>query len=343
MFLRYGWLAMTVLLSILPAIARADDGADDGIPVVGRPADLPFSGASGSFAVDAQAQSTTVRAGEAITFTLNVHATGQVSHAPGRIDLRQIPAFADNFYVEDPDPRERHPDERTWQFLYRLKARRDDVSEIPAVPLVYYNPAIRQSERAFQIAFTEPISIKVLPAETYAPLSTLPDSIFALADNSALEARENLHSNSGLVLAIVLIGGPPLACAAWYLAWKDSHPAAAQQHRRHQSEAARHSLRLLRGARGTPLPERVAKTVEAVKHYLRERFELNAAEPTPAEAAAALSRVGCPADLREQAARFLAACDAARFAPDRDGVALADEGARLILAVEAREWASHRS
>src|SRR5262245_55379201 len=104
---------------LLCAPARADDGppeADD-VPLLGRPAGLPFSGASGAFEVEARAEPTALRAEQPLTFTVTVRATGTVRRPPRRPDLRKLAAFADRFYVEDPDPRERRPDAKTWEFV----------------------------------------------------------------------------------------------------------------------------------------------------------------------------------------------------------------------------------
>lgn len=60
----------------------------------------------------------------------------------------------------------------------------------------------------------------------------------------------------------------------------------------------------------------VEQVAAITARYLRQRFDLPAAEPTPAEVAGHL-RGALPGGekLAEQAADFFRACDAARFAP----------------------------
>src|SRR4051812_12080601 len=70
------------------------------LPVKGRPVDLPFSGASGRFRAETRAHPTRLRAGQPLTLTLVVQATGLVQHAPGPVDLSQVPALTDLFYIE---------------------------------------------------------------------------------------------------------------------------------------------------------------------------------------------------------------------------------------------------
>jgi hypothetical protein len=337
-------LQLVAVVCLVPApAAAADDGPaqDSGIPLVGRPADLPFSGASGQFRVEARAEPTALRAGESLTFTLTVRATGPVRQPPDRLDLSRIPAFAGRFFI-DPGPTESHPDAGSWEFAYRLKPRRPDVSEVPGLPFVYFNPAIRQAEKAYQIAFTDPVPLSVRPAEEYVPLPPVPDAVYELATGPGVLARERPPGPPGPVVLSLLLASPPLACAAWYAVWRRRHPDASRRGRRRHSRAAQRSLKSLRGARRLAPPERAVRAAGAVTSYLRERFELSATEPTPAEAAQALRRAGCAPPLAEAASRFIAACDAARFAPAPGADGLAGEAARLILEVEAETWASRR-
>jgi hypothetical protein len=338
----YLW-AIACLLSCVPA--RADDVAagNDDIPVVGRPAGLPFSGASGDFAVESKAEPTTLRADEPITFTLTVRARGAVRHPPRRPDLRELPAFSDRFFIDDVSAEEPSTDAGTREFVYRLKARRADVSDVPEVPFVYLNPAIRPASKGFQICFTDAIPLKLQAAEAYISLPTLSDAVYTLADGPGLLAPDPRSSPPSPVLPGFILAVPPTLCAAWYIAWCGRHPDAGRQLRRRRSRAAKESLRLLRAARWLPLPRRAGPTADALAHYLRERFELAAADPTPSEAAGALRKAGCAAPLADAAARFVAACDAARFTPTANGAALNGEAVRLILDVEADTWAWRHS
>jgi hypothetical protein len=336
----FRWLPMLLMVwELSPGFARPDGVADD-IPVVGRPADLPFSGASGHFAVQTRAEPTALRRDEVITFTIVVRATGPVGHAPDQIDLRKVSSFAAGFYVEDTGERVRRPDDQTWEFVYRLKPRRDNLTEIPALPFVYYDPAIRPTSRGFQIAFTDAIPLTLKPAESYVPAPLLPPEVYRIEDGPDLIAHARVSLAPVPLLMALLLAGPPLACAGWYLAWRSFYRDVASRARQRRSRAARESLKRLRKARRLPLPQRADEVAATLTCYLRERFELSAAEPTPAEAASALAGVGCPADLAEAASRFVASTDAARFAPQVNGVALVDEAVQLIAALEEQTWES---
>jgi hypothetical protein len=335
-------LGLVLSLLALPGIgvssalcAGAEDEPDE-IPLVGRPSDLPFSGASGRFEVSTRAEPTTLEAETPLTFTVRVQATGPVRHPPRRPDLRQLPAFAERFHIEDPDGGSRHPDPRTWEFVYRLKPKGTDVTEVPSLPFVYFNPDIRPANRAFQEVYTDAIPLRVKPHEAVAVPLQVPDSAFQLASGPGVLARQTPWAPPGAVVTALLLLAPPLLCAAWYAAWQRRYPDAARQARQRRSRAARLALQQLRAAGGLPLGQRAARAASAVASYLRERLELSAAEPTPTETARHLKQKGCSAQLTEQAAGFFRACDEARFlpAPPRDGPDPAAAGTQLILAVE---------
>jgi hypothetical protein len=339
-------LALTLLTPLLLGLASVlragpDEETDpDEVPVVGRPGDLPFSGASGQFEVAAHAEPTDLEAETPLKLTVVVKATGPVRRPPRRIDLRQVPAFAKDFYFVDPaGGGTRQPDAKTWEFVYELKPRRTDVTEVPGVPFVFYNPAIRPAtaDKAFQRLYTDPIPLRVRPHEVFAVPLHAPEGAFQLATGPGLFARVAPWQPPGLAGSLLLLLAPPLLCAAWYVAWRRLYPDAARRAHLRRSRAARQALGRLHRAARLPAGPRAARAAAVVAGYLHERVDLHAAEPTPAEAAGHLRRHGCADGLAEQVSRFFESCDAARFlpAPPPDGLDLPEAAARLILAVEA--------
>ena len=303
----------------MSARASRRPSEEDDIPVVGRPAGLPFSGASGAFTVEAKAEPTSLRVEAPITYTVTVSATGSFRHAPRRPDLRLLPAFVGGFYIEDLEQAKRPADARTWAFVYRLKPRRADVSEGPALPFVYFNPAIHPASRGFQISYTDAIPLKILAAEEYAPLPALSDATYSLATGpGVLGTRQAADDRTGLPRRLVLlIAGERrrLVCGAFLLPpGKIRHPDASRKTRRRRSRAANEALRLLRSARrSADAAARLADPADALARYLHERFDLAAADPTPAKEAASGSlrpEPGCAAPRRGRGGpRSFAACD----------------------------------
>jgi hypothetical protein len=336
-------IAVSLLVPGAGALADDSPAPDDEIPVVGRPVDLPFSGASGSFEIEARAEPTTIRAEDPIRYTLVIRATAAVRHPPERPALAKLKEFAEAFYVEDAEEPERNPDKQTVEFNYRLKPRRSDVSEIPSVPFVYFNPTIRHATKAFQIRFTDPIPLKVESSDRFAPVPALPEAFYHLATGNGLFEQDRpfrAPSPGSLVLVTIF---PVAICAGWYGAWRQLYPTAVRRSRRRQSAAALHALKLLRAASQLSMREQAEQAAAALTRYLHVRFALAAADPTPAEVAESMRRLGVSSRLVVMAARFYAVCDAARYGRSLNRDALADAGARVIIEVEAAAWASQRS
>jgi hypothetical protein len=315
--------------------ADGDEQAeDDDIPLVGRPADLPFSEASGRFRAEARAEPKVLEAQTPLTLTLTVHGVGKVKKPPRRLDLRQWPAVADAFYIEDlPDPP--MPDPKTWVFAWRLKPRRPDVTEVPGIPFVYYDPEIPQESKRFQVLYTDAIPLQVRPHASVAVPVQAPAGFLEVATGRAVYARRASLGVPGPLLLVVLLLAPPLGCAAWYLCWRRLYPDAARRAQQRRSRAATHALRLLHDARRLPPGPRAEAVAGAVTGYLRGRLDLGPSEPTPAEAEDHLrGRAGLP-ELAARAADFYRACDAARFLPGVGDDPLGEEAVQLILTVEA--------
>jgi hypothetical protein len=331
-------LTVLVLLASVSVLrAEGEENSDPNeIPVVGRPSDLPFSEASGWFEVRARAEPTTVEAETPTTFVVSVNATRDVRRPPQRIDLRQLSAFADQFHIEEGAEEPLRPDARTWEFVYRLKPRRIDVSEIPSFPFVYYNPYILSAGKRFQVVYTDPISLQVLPHETVQVPVQAPEGVFALATGPGVLARQAAWHSPGTMTISLLLLVPPLVCAVWYASWRRRYPDAARLARQRRSRAARHALQMLNTI-GRAEPEQSgARSAAIVADYLRQRFDMTIAEPTPQEIAEFFGQRQCSPELTALAVRFFETCDRARFlpAPPSEKPDLPDCSRQLILAVE---------
>ena len=313
----------------------AEEPATDDIPVVGRPSHLPFSEASGWFEVRAAAEPTTVEAETPLLFTLTVHALHPAKRPPQRIDLHQLPAFEESFYIEDSADEPARPDASTWEFVYRLKPRRADVTEVPSLPFVYFNPYLLTASKRFQVLYTDPIPLHVVPHESVQVPLQAPEDTFVLATGPGLLERPTTWT-PGLGTTALLLLTPPALCVVWYVYWRQMYPDAARLASRRRSRAARQALALLEMARRLDTTERAERTAAVVADYLRDRLELTIAEPTPREIAELFEqRSGSPA-LTAQAVAFFEACDSARFLPPNDSerTDLTALAVQFVLAVE---------
>jgi hypothetical protein len=333
------------LLLFLPSSLRAAD-AETEIPTVGRPADLPFSDASGNFRVSASAEPTVVEAQSPLTFVLRVESLAPIRLPPRRIDLRELPAFAERFdFLEQDNNSERRPNPQIWEFVYRIQPKRDDVTAVPGVPFVFFNPEIQYPRKGFQVVYTDAIPLTVRPHEVYAVRLDAPDNLLMLATGAGLLAPQQPWAPPAPWVMALVVLAPPLLCAAWYFAWRRLYPNAAGLARQRRSLAARRALQALRGTGRLPSEQQAARVAAVANDYLRGRCDAAAVEISPAEAADCLKSVGCSPALAERAAAFFRDCDAARFA--RDGALSASDlpavARRFILDVEAETWAASRS
>jgi hypothetical protein len=321
--------------------------SEEEVPLVGRPADLPFSGASAPFAVGpdreyrvpfhlrAEASATSLEVEAPLTFTVTITSEAPVRSPPQRIDLRQVQAFTQAFHVDDDDTQEK-PGKGKWRWLYRLKPRGTWVEAVPGLPFVFYNPDLRPPEKAFQVVYTDPIPLTVRPAEPPPVPLDLPESMLEVADGPGVLLHRSSWRPPGPPTLALLLGAPPVLCLAWYLLWRRRHPGAAEMAQARRSRAARRALRALDAVPAEPGRQRGDGVAAAVADYVRERFDRAPAEVTPAEVRALLLAHGCPPDLAERAGAVLEGCAACRFPPvPAEEVDLVAQARAFVLAVEA--------
>jgi hypothetical protein len=306
-------------------------------PAAGRPDD--FSQVVGSYRLSSAAAPTELHAEDPLLLTVRITGSGPPDYQPRRRHLRLFPAGLDrDFYVKPlPEKDRRLPGEQTWEFAYELRPKQPRVAKVPALRLVYYDPAYRRYQTSYARAI--PLTVKprpqAQPPAGEAPALPAPEFLYEIVTGPRVLRRED-PAWPGLPALLMLLVAPPVLCALWYVRWRRRHPDAARLARQRRSRAAEQALQALRGGAG---PGRVAGLVA---EYLRQRLDLPAEEPTPPEAARHLRRLGFAPALARRAAGLFRACDAARFgpAPAAGGDGLAEGAARLILDLEAEPWSS---
>jgi hypothetical protein len=335
-------------LAAPPAAGQGDDAEAPGrAPLVGRPADVPFTEGSASFAgrageyrapfeVVPSVDKPRVEVLEQLLYTVTIRAVGKLHHPPARFDLSLVPAFKHAFEIEDLTEKEQvGPAE--WCWVFGLRPKGSHVREVPGLPFAYYNPDLQPPERGFQVLWTDPVALEVRePEPPPVPVRPHPDATVIAVGPAVRRAERPWPAPGGLMVALAW-AVPAALSAAWYAAWRWLYPDAARAARRRRSRAARLALRALAGLDGVAGRLRGERVAAVVAEYLRERFELAAAEPTPEEGRALLLARRLPGELPLRAAELLAGCDAARFAPDvaPDGSDdLPAQARTFILAVE---------
>jgi hypothetical protein len=324
---------------------RAQD--EPGEPAVaGRPAD--YSGLVGSYQVATSANPTELSLDDPVTLTVTLTAATGSAPAPGteprRANLRAYTkSLANDFYLQDlPDAGPQHVGVQTWSFSCRLKLKRAGVSKVPALKLSYFDPQFRK----YQVAYARAIPLRVkaqaaakVPGES-AEATDVPDQTYQVVTGPALLRSEQPARWSSPASFCLLLLVPPLLCAGGYGAWRLANPQGPRLARRKRSQAAQQAVKRFRGFQ---TDHQVREHAAVVVDYLRQRFGLSIAEPTPAEIHASVRRASISPRVAGQLADLFHRFDALRFAPQGQFEAsqLEADAQNVIMALEAEPWRSH--
>lgn len=156
------------------------------IPTEGRPAD--YNGAVGVYSMFVTAKPTEIPVGDPITLTLSIRGAGSLDRlTPPRLD--QAEELRKDFEVSGDIPAGRIEGDRK-VFNVTIRPLREEVKQIPPIPMSYFNP---KSER-FETAMSRPIPIKVFPAVRLA----LPGAAETGLDYSAGTLTPLVETTAGL-------------------------------------------------------------------------------------------------------------------------------------------------
>jgi hypothetical protein len=303
-------------------------------PIVGRPIQWPFSGASARFVrsgddylcpfgVSASVSHSRLEARQEFVLRLDIEARGPVLRPPERINLSEVLAFKQTFYIANEPATVEKPGPGKWVWAWRLRPRGHWVREVPGFPFLFFNPDIRPEEKGYQMLWTTPIPLTVEADEIIGPPP--PDDLLQPVGPEALRYRPWPKPGWGTALLALLL--PPIVCVVWYLVWWRMYPDAARLALLRRNLAAGRALAALDLLPSSSDAERAEGMVQALTAYLVERFGLSIASPTPEEAAAAV-----PAGAAERMAALWHRADAAQFAGA--GCPDVDEARRLIADME---------
>jgi hypothetical protein len=322
---------------------------------------VDFSGAvGGPFIVQWTAEPTELTAESPLTLSLRITGPGNLQNLlrPALGMLDSFKAFA----VEDLDDRFVPGDPPRREFRYRVRPRSVAVKEIPRFKFVYFNPRIVPPSRGYQTTYADAVPLTVKPRTPVTPTGVPADAPEWMLDPPAsdelfgpppklwqqwldkirekigLEAEE-ASSGGEWVIVVLAVLVPPALCGTWLAVWRRLNPDAARLAAGRRSRAAAVALRSLRRS-GTDRADLVAA---ALAGYLRDRAGLSTTATTPAEIAAGLATLGCPAPIAGETAALFRRCDAARFAPASADATLADDATKTVLEWEAAPWVGQAS
>lgn len=293
------------------------------LPQEGKPAQ--FYGLVGRYTIAASATPTQVNVGDPITLTIKIGGNPYLKPVQWPA-LEQIPALADNFKI----PAEKASpviEDGQKVFTQTIRANNDDVTEVPPIPLAYFDP----QDGRYTVAETKPIALEVAPTRVLTNADV--EGTGAATVSREVEAiRKGLSANyygpaaltNEAFAPLPALASPPyavlwslpllglLASAGVKLARRTSPEAVARKRRRQASGSAVRQLQQIASAQANEKHERL---IAAMKGYLGARFDRVAASLTPDDCHGIILDATGDARAAEKYRDRIAACEAARYAP----------------------------
>lgn len=151
-------------------------------PLNGRPDS--YTGAIGQFDVSATLTPTAANVGDPLTLTVSVVGQGTFNDVRP-IQLSEIPEITESFRVYEPSEKTTSSGK---EFTYSLRATREDVSEVPAIPFAYFDVRDEKYREVQSVA----IPVTISPAQIL-------DSAEIIGASGPEQSAEALQTNtSGL-------------------------------------------------------------------------------------------------------------------------------------------------
>lgn len=325
------------------------------IPMEGRPAN--FNGAVGLFDIKTSAEPTNVRVGDPIELTIEIFGDGPLDTLPPPVlsaDTRLAESFrlpTEQLAGETQNARRR--------FKLTIRAKRDDVAEIPPIEYPYFDP----SAERFVVARSKPIPLTVAPAAEIALPEMFTRATSAGNAPPTLQALDGLHdietSETALLattspvtpalIASVMFAPPALFLLSWAglaVAQKRAgdparirRQAALRTAQQRIAQARSQALRARIASNGSPTAELPREITAALAGYLADRLAEPPARFTGPAALDFLRAHHVPDTLLETWAGVVQRCDEAAFAGGTaaDGEALATQALACLKAMERQK------
>ncbi len=324
------------------------------VPQEGKPAE--FYGLVGQYTISASAAPTKVSVGDPITLTIRIGGNRYLKPVQWP-ELEQVPELATNFKI----PAEKaSPTIENGQkvFTQTLRANSDTVTQVPPIPLAYFDS---QSGK-YVVARTEPIPLEVSPtkiltnadmeaassgpansdggAKYLSPVQAIRQGLSAnyygpeiLADQRFSLAAAVLNPGYAAIWSIPLAA--LVVSAVVRLAGRTSPELLARKRRRQAMGLAMRRLRAVTSADDRQRPEQL---LEAMKGYIGDRFDRVAASLTADDCRDVIAQAIDDATLASRYRDLIAACEGARYASlaAEIGSSRVQEAVELIDAIEKR-------
>lgn len=302
------------------------------LPQQGQPAG--FYGLVGQCTISATAAPTKVSVGDPITLTIKVGG-GKFLKPIQWPALEQIPEMADNFKI--PSEKASPTIENGYKiFTQTIRAANDQVSEIPSIPLVFFDA----DKGKYDLAETEPIKLDVSPTKilTNADLEGLD---FAPVNKEVEAIKKGLSANyeapdaltsqtfsplaASISIPYVFIWAGPLALLiisslVKFITYTTPEKVTA----RRKKAAAGKAVSQLKKISLCPTEQRHELLASVMKQYLGDRFDKTPGSLTSDDCFEIIIETTKDAEIAQRYREIIADCEAARYASSENNISTAD-------------------
>jgi hypothetical protein len=292
------------------------------LPEQNRPAQ--YYGLVGRYKISASATPTKVNVGDPITLTIKIG--GDFLKPVRWPELEAIPDMAANFKI--PFQKASPAIENGYKiFTQTIRANNDSVTEIPPIPLAYFDP-----DRAeYLMAKTDPLKLEVAPTRvlTNADMQGMDSSPI----NREVEAiKKGLSANyEGADVLINQTFSPltaltnPVYAAVWSVPLAGlalsvlikllTHTSPEKQAARRKRQASKNAVRQLKNITSSEPDRQHELIASAMRVYIGERFDRSAGALTADDCRDIIATFTSDAQIANKYADIIANCEAARYAP----------------------------
>lgn len=286
------------------------------VPLQGRPP--YYAGAIGSFQMSARAAPTSLPVGDPVTLILSIQGDAPLDgiSAPR---LGGIPEITKRFEITAESPAGEIQG-NTKIFSQTIRPLNENVRELPAIPFAYFNP----ETESYETAWTDPIPLRVRPAERIAVSTTDDDGNVAPPAATEIKTTDGLQANHADVEAMVsdqsvrigpgtyaLVGGLPLLYLAAMVVTRKRQQFRNDDGLRRRTRAAGEARKGLASAKAN---RRLGDVQNALLTYIADRTNEPAGGMTRAEAIERLGKQGVNAHICSRADELLAAMEMSEYA-----------------------------
>ncbi|MFC1795001.1 BatD family protein [Planctomycetota bacterium] len=313
------------------------------LPQQDKPAQ--FYGLVGQYTISASATPTNVNVGDPITLTVKIGGSKYLKPVLWPA-LEQVPALAANFKI--PSQKASPTIDNGFKiFTQTIRANNDQVTEIPPIPLAYFDA----EQGRYVTAKTQPITLEVAPTKIltnadlegsdFAPINREIEAIKkGLSAN--YEDLDTLNDMSFSPLAALgspgyalLWAAPLLGLISSFLVKLFSHTSPEKAAARRRRQACGKALGQLKKLASTETNQQNEQLVSIMKNYIGERFDKTAGSLTPDECYDVIITATQDTQSADKYRAIIAGFEAGRYAPmeiniDSDKIGQVSELVRSI-------------